>query len=160
MRIADNGAPVEVDGVGDLKAALMYSTHPYIVLYSENFWQIWMSRSDVHSLFGAIRSVFISGLRLSPLDVAVSPTNIRIVHDVAFIAYPSASSVNASTDFESAPKLRLGRVLRYIVWRVLLLRPSDARTTNLTAGCRSEYARSECDATRRREVTGSSRLSG
>ena len=55
MRIADNGAPVEVDGVGDLKAALMYSTHPYIVLYSENVWQIWtMSRSDVHSLFGVI----------------------------------------------------------------------------------------------------------
>ena len=33
--IADNGAPVEVDGVRDLEAALTYSNHRSIVPYSE-----------------------------------------------------------------------------------------------------------------------------
>ena len=31
------------------------------------------------------------------------------------------SSVNANTDFEPAPKLRLDRVLRDILWRILFL---------------------------------------
>ena len=35
MRIADNGSPVEVDGVGNLKAVLAYSKHRSIAPYSE-----------------------------------------------------------------------------------------------------------------------------
>ena len=55
MRIADNGAPAEVDGVADLKAALTYSSHRHIVLYSEKVRKIWtMTGSAVHSLLGVI----------------------------------------------------------------------------------------------------------
>ena len=59
-------------------------------------------------------SAFIPGLRLFPIGAAVSPRKIRIMHDLTFIACPGASSVNANTNFESAPKMRLGRVLRDI----------------------------------------------
>ena len=61
-------------------------------------------------------------MRLYPLGVAVSPTKIRITHDLTFTASPGASSVDANTDFESAPKLRLRRVLHDILWRILFLR--------------------------------------
>ena len=67
-------------------------------------------------------AAFIPGLRLSPLGVAVSPTKNRIIHDLTFTVSPGASGVNANTDFESATKLRLGRVRRDIVWRILFLR--------------------------------------
>ena len=48
--IADNGASVEIDGVGDLKAALAYSNHRSIAPYSEQFGEIFgtISGSDVH----------------------------------------------------------------------------------------------------------------
>ena len=53
--IADNCASAEVDGVGDFKAALTYSSHRHIVLYSEKVGKIWtMTGSAVHSLFGVI----------------------------------------------------------------------------------------------------------
>ena len=87
-----------------------------------------MSGSDVHFVFPRDSAAFIPGLRLFPLGVAVSPKKIknneknRIIQDLTFTMSPGANSINAITDFESAPKLGLGRVLRHIVWRGLFLR--------------------------------------
>lgn len=124
VSIADNGAPVEVDGVGDINAALTYSNHRSIVPHSEQILKkIWDDvRFGRAFVFPRNSAAFLPGLRLSPLGVAVSPTKTRIIHDLTFIGSPGASSVNANTNFESAPKLRLGRVLRNIVWRILFLR--------------------------------------
>ena len=59
MRIADNGSPVEVDGVGNLKAVLAYSKHRSIAPYSEQNLRKkkigTMSGSDVHSFFRVIQ---------------------------------------------------------------------------------------------------------
>ena len=55
----------------------------------------------------------IPGLRVSPVGVAVSATKVRIIHDLT-MAF-SNPGVNGDTDFESAPKCKLGHGLRDIV---------------------------------------------
>ncbi|CAM9703404.1 unnamed protein product, partial [Pylaiella littoralis] len=45
-----------------------------------------------------------------------------IIHDLTYQPSVAARSVNADTDFASAPEVKLGKVLRAIVWRILWLR--------------------------------------
>ena len=58
----------------------------------------------------------IPGLRVSPVGVAVSATKVRNIHDLT-MAF-SNPGVNGDIDFESAPKCKLGHMLRDIVWRI------------------------------------------
>lgn len=60
-------------------------------------------------------------MTLSPLGVVIT-SKLRIIHDLSFLHGNSKHSVNADTDFESAPQCNLGHVLRNVVWRVLYLR--------------------------------------
>ena len=69
-------------------------------------------RSEAHT---------IPDLRLSPLSVVVSPSKTWITHDLTFSASPHIHSVNTDTDFEQAPPLALGRVLRDVILRILYL---------------------------------------
>ena len=71
----------------------------------------------------------IPGLRVSPVGVAVSATKVRIIHDLT-MAF-SNPGVNGDTNFESAPKCKLGHVLRDIVWRILFLRRTLAPHTHI-----------------------------
>ena len=71
----------------------------------------------------------IPGLRVSPVGVAVSATKVRIIHDLT-MAF-SNPGVNGDTNFESAPKCKLGHVLRDIVWRILFLRCTLAPHTHI-----------------------------
>ena len=54
--------------------------------------------------------------------MVVSPSKPRIIHDLTFSVSPHANSVNTDTDFEQAPPVELGRVLRDIIWCILYLR--------------------------------------
>ena len=56
------------------------------------------------------------------MAVVVSPSKTRITHDLTFSISSSARRVNADIDFEKAPPVELGRVLRDINWRILYLR--------------------------------------
>ena len=104
MRIADNGAPVEVDGVRDLKAALTYSKHRNVALYCEQIWKFWsMSGSDVHPLFGVIHQRLFWVCVFLPSVWQFRRQKNRIIHDLTFIECPGASSVNAKTYLELAP---------------------------------------------------------
>ena len=80
MRIADNGAPVEVDGVGNLKAALAYSNHRSIAPYSKQILRkVWDDvRFGRAFVFPRNSAAFVRGLRLSPLGAAVSPTKLSL----------------------------------------------------------------------------------
>ena len=60
--------------------------------------------------------------------MAVSVTKVRIIHDLT-MAF-SNPGVNADTDFESAPKCKLGHVLRDIVWGILFLRRNPTPTSH------------------------------
>ena len=51
--------------------------------------------------------------------MVVSPWKTRIIHDLTFSVSPRTHSVNADTDFEQAPTVVLGRVLRDVIWRIL-----------------------------------------
>ena len=99
----------------------------------------------MHSLFGVNQQHLFRVCVLLPSVWAFRRQNNRIIHDLTFMASPGASNVNANTDFESAPKLRLGRVLHDIVRRILLLRQnSGPRHVLKKRRCRSRnhYAKS------------------
>ena len=61
--------------------------------------------------------------------MAVSATKMRIVHDLT-MAF-SNPGVNGDTNFESAPKCKLGHVLRDIVWTILISRCTLAPHTHI-----------------------------
>ena len=71
----------------------------------------------------------IPGLRVSPVGVAVSATKIRTIHDLT-MAF-SNPGVNGDTDFESAPKCKLGHVLRDIFGRICFSRRTLAPHTHI-----------------------------
>ena len=61
--------------------------------------------------------------------VAVSATKVRIIHDLTMEF--SNPGVKGDTNFESAPKCKLGHVLRDIVWRIFFLRRTLAPHTHI-----------------------------
>ena len=130
-QILSHGVPVRVNGVGDLKAALQYSNHTSIDQYTGHFVtkvveDVRLGRAFIFPREMALR---IPGLRVSPVGVAVSATKVRIIHDLAMTF--SNPGVNGDTNFESAPKCKLGHVLRDIVWRILFLRRTLAPHTHI-----------------------------
>ena len=130
-QILSHGVPVRVNGVGDLKAVLQYSNHSSIDQYTGHF--VTKVVEDVRIVRGFIfpREVAsrIPGLRVSPVGVAVSATKIRTIH-VLTMAF-SNPGVNGDTDYESAPKCKLGHVLRDIFWRICFLRRTLAPHTHI-----------------------------
>ena len=54
--------------------------------------------------------------------MVVSPSKTRVIHDLTFSVSPRANSVNVDTDFEQAPPVELGKVLRGVIGRILNLR--------------------------------------
>ena len=103
LKINTNGVPVVVDVGGDLSAALQYGNHRSIVPYEGTILckiadDVRLGRAFVFPRETADR---ITGLRLSPLGVTVSPAKIGIIHDLTFET--SVPGVNADTDFSSAP---------------------------------------------------------
>ena len=119
--LAENGGLVQVDVRGtDISAALVCSNHRSAASHSDSviagifddarFGRALMfRRSEAHTP---------PDLRLSPLGVAVSPPNTRIIQDLAFSVFPRIDSVNTDTDFEHAVRVALGRVLRYAIWHI------------------------------------------
>ena len=131
VKIITHGVPVAVDGGGDLGAALQYGNHRSIIPYEGNILckiadDVRLGRAFVFPRDAADR---IPGLRVSPLGVTVSPSKIRIIHDLTFET--SAPGVNADTDFSSAPPCKLGHVLRGIIWRILHLRRPSVTPTRI-----------------------------
>ena len=130
-QILSHGVPVRVNGVGDLKAALQYSNHNSINQYTGHF--VAKVAEDVRLgrafIFPREMASRIPGLRVSPVGVAVSATKVRIIHDLT-MAF-SNPGVNGDTNFESAPKCKLGHLLRDIVWRILFLRRTLAPHTHI-----------------------------
>ena len=130
-QILSYGVPVRVNGVGDLKAALQYSNHSSVDQYTGHF--VAKVAEDVRLgrafIFPREMASHIPGLRVSPVGVAASATKVRIIHDLT-MAF-SNPGVNGDTNFESAPKCKLGHVLRDIVWRILFLRRTLAPHTHI-----------------------------
>ena len=54
--------------------------------------------------------------------MVVSPSKTRVFHDLTFSVSSRATSVNVDTDFDQAPSVELGTVLRDVIWRILNLR--------------------------------------
>ena len=132
VHIAEHGAPVHVDGVGDIGAALAYSNHSSVGAHVDRI--VAKIAEDVkfgHAFVFPIRAAAsIPGLRLSPLGVVVSTSKVRVIHDLTFSSFPSGPGVNSDTDFDTAPPCKLGHVLRDVIWRILYLRRkfgTDAR---------------------------------
>ena len=122
--IAEHGAPVHVEGGSDIGAALAYSNHRSVAPHSVStlakiFDDVRFGRAFI---FPRREAHIIPNLRVSPMAVVVSPSKNRIIHDLTFPVSSSVRSVNADTDFEKAPPVALGRVLRDMIWRILYLR--------------------------------------
>lgn len=119
--IVTKGAPVAVEGEGDLQAALQYGNHRSV----DNFAPKILDEIKKDLLLGRAfvfpREVAedIPGIRISPLTVAVSATKTRICHDLSNAV--SGTSVNDDTDSSELPEYKLGHVLRDVVWRILYL---------------------------------------
>ena len=121
VRIVTQGAPVAVDGQGDLQSALQYGNHSSARQFSTEILakireDLLLGRAFVFPREMATR---ISGLRVSPLTVAVSATKARICHDLSNAA--SGRGVNEDTDTSGVPELRIGHVLRDVIWRIFYL---------------------------------------
>ena len=130
-QILSHGVPVRVNGDEDLKAALQYSNRSSIDQYTGHFMttvveDVRLGRALIFPREVASR---IPGLRVSPVGVAASATKVRIIHNLT-MAF-SNPGANGDTDFESAPKCKLGDVLRDIVWRILFLRRTLAPHTHI-----------------------------
>ena len=120
----DEGVPIQVTGEADVRVALRYGNHRSIAPYHRNITSKIYDDVQRGRAFIFPKSVahLIPGLRLAPLGAVVSPSKTRIIHDLSFSLQQSASSVNADTDFESAPPVKLGHVLRQFIGRILFLR--------------------------------------
>lgn len=53
--------------------------------------------------------------------LASVPTKTRIIYDLTLTHGGGESSVNAGTDFESAPPCDIGSVMQSVVWHILYL---------------------------------------
>ena len=80
--------------------------------------------------------------------MAVSATKVQIILDLT-MAFLNPG-VNGNTNFESAPKCKLGHVLRDIVWRVLFLRRTLA--PHQQDGCQGRVSAGGCGMGRLHEV--------
>lgn len=108
--IVERGAVVPVVGSANIADAFRYGNHrsasPYSDIITEKvFDDVRFGRAFV---FPRRAASLIPGLRMSPLDVVVSPKKIRIIHDLTFECSPEARSVNADTDSATAPGVELG----------------------------------------------------
>ena len=121
--IAEHGAPVHVDGVENIDAALAYSNHNSVEPYVDQI--LTKIGEDVkfgHAfVFPLLAATFIPGLRLSPSGVVASTSENRVIHDLAFSSHSSGPGVNSDTDFAIAPTCKLGHVLHDVIWRLLYL---------------------------------------
>lgn len=125
--------PVVVDGGGNLGAAMQYGNHRSIVPYEGKILSNLADNVRLGRAFVFPRNTTgrTPGLRVSTVEVTVSPLKIRIIHDLTFGTYVPRA-VNAKTDFSSAPPSKLGHAIQGIVWRFLQLRrPSVAPTCML-----------------------------
>ena len=121
MQIVDHGAPVPVTGQGDLPAALTYGNHSSIRPFQLQILEKIVEDVAMGRAFVFPRAVAsqIPGIRVSPLTVAVSPSKIRICHDLTNAV--SGSSVNEDTDTSVLPECKIGHILRSVIWRILFL---------------------------------------
>lgn len=127
LEVVHSGAPVAVSGEGDITAALTYGNHSSAFRYSSDILakivdDVLMGRAFV---FPRTAAALIPSLRISPLTVAVSPTKIRICHDLSFDG--NGNSVNADTDTTAVPECKIGHVLRDVIWRILYLYDTAVR---------------------------------
>ena len=102
-QFAEKGVPVRVEGGTNVKAALKYNNHSSVGAHEQRLTKIhedvvygraWVFPRDLAGQ--------IPGLRLSPLGVVVT-SKLCVIHDLTFLHGISKHSVNADTDFESAP---------------------------------------------------------
>lgn len=100
-RIATHRVPVAVDGVRHLGTALQYGNHRSITPCEGNI--LCKIGDDVRLGYELIFpwdvADRIPGLRVSPLGVTLSLSNIRTIRDSTFTT--SVPAVNADTDFHS-----------------------------------------------------------
>lgn len=122
--VIEHGVPIAVAQGSNVGEALAYGNHRSIEPYHDTI--LCKIYSDVRQgrafVFPRAMADRIPGLRLSPLRAVVSPSKVRIIHDLSFEFEGRAPSVNAETDFESAPPVELGHVLRDFIWRILFPR--------------------------------------
>lgn len=121
MQIVGRGAPVPVAGQGDLTSALEYGNHSSVHRYAPQIREKIVE--DVSAgrafVFPREQALHIPGIRVSPLTVSVSPTKVRICHDLTNAV--SGSSVNEDTDSSVFPECKIGHVFRAVLWRILFL---------------------------------------
>lgn len=65
------------------------------------------------------------------MGVAVSPRKMRIIRDLIFQPSSEASRGSAGTDFALASEVKLGKVLRDVVWQILWLRAKFGTTARI-----------------------------
>lgn len=122
-QFAVRGVPVQVEGGAGVTAALRYHNHSSVGPHEDRL--LTKIHEDVVYgrawVFPRASAGQIPGMRLSPLGVVIT-SKLRVIHDLSFLHGISKHSVNAGTDFESAPQCNLGHVLCNVVWRVLFLR--------------------------------------
>lgn len=121
LQIVCHGAPVPVAGQGDTQAALMYGNHRSSDRFPREIREKIVEDVLVGRAFVFPRSMAdqIPGIRISPLTVAVSPSKVRICHDLTNAA--SGRSVNDDTDMSGIPECKIGHVLRSVLWWILFL---------------------------------------
>lgn len=85
MEIVSQGAPVPVTGQGDLAAALVYGNHSSTNRFSREILEKIAEDVSAGKAFVFPREMAdkIPGIRISPLTVSVSPSKVRICHDLS-----------------------------------------------------------------------------
>ena len=135
VQIIREGAPVEVTGKGDLRAATEYGNRNSIRRYSPE--SLAKVRKDVLMgrafVFPREAVTKIAGIRVSPMTVAiktagicvlpmtvaVSTSQTRISHDLSNAV--SGRGVNEDTDTSDIPECKIGHVLRDVIRRIMYL---------------------------------------